>query len=139
MPCDNFPHVAGGDINPCRFVTLSPSADFTLLEANANEAIIGVSHESAQDAPLPGASTLAAASGDHLAIYPIGSVCRLEAGSGGWTRGSELISDSNGKGVARATTGTTIQNVGAIALESVSEGELGKVLIVRYPLRPALA
>lgn len=131
--------VAGGDINPSRFVKQSTAADFTVLEADANEAVIGVSHESAQDAPIPGASTLAAASGDQLFVYPIGAVCLLTIGSGGCTRADELKSDADGKGVTRATTGTTIQNVGALALESASENELAKVLVFRSSVRPALS
>ena len=138
MPFDNPGMVAGGDIRPSRFVKISTVADYTLLECDANDPVFGVGHESTQDAPIPNADPDAAEAGDQLAVYPIGSVCLLKIGLGGCARGDELKSDNDGKGVARATTGTTIQNVGAIALESALEDDLARVLVVRYPLRPAL-
>jgi hypothetical protein len=130
--------IAAGTIRPSRFVKQSTAADFAFLEADANEAIIGVSHESTQDAPIPGASANAAEDGDALAVYPIGVVCLLELG-GTVARGDELKSDADGKGVVRATTGTTVQNIGALALESGVSGELIKVLVFRSSVRPALA
>lgn len=136
---DNPGWVAGGDIRPSRFVKVSTAADHTVLEADANEAVIGISHESTQDAPISGASANAAESGDQLTVYGIGRSCLLKIGSGGCTRGDELKSDADGQGVTRATTGTTLQHVGAIALESASEGEFARVLVHRTSVYPALA
>lgn len=138
MPFATIPFEAGGSIAPSIFVKVSTAADFKVLAAGANDAVIGISSAAAHDAPLSGASTTAAESGDSLEVHPIGSVALLQAGSGGWTRGDELKSDSSGYGVTRATTGTTVQNVGAIALESASEGEFGRVLVIRTSIRPAL-
>lgn len=138
MPLNNPNFVAGGDIRICRFVKQSTSADYTVLEADANEQTIGISQEGTNDAPTSGASSLAAASGDPVAVYGLGDVCLLTIGSGGVTRGGRLKSDADGKGVAVATTGTTIQQIGARALESAAENELCRVQIVQYSERPAL-
>lgn len=131
---------AGGDINPCRFVKASTAADNTVLEADANERVIGISGEGAQDAPIPGASTLAAASGEQLQIINTPEHrCLLELGSGGATRGDLLKSDADGKGVAIATSGTTIQHYGAIALQAGSAGDKIFVLFRPGETRPALS
>lgn len=132
--------VAGGVVRVCRFVKVSTATDKNLLEADANEAIVGISGDAALEAPIPNSSANAAtAANDPMRWHPIGSVCKLFIGSGGVTRGDEIKSDADGKGVKVATTGTTIQEVGAIALESAIENDLADVLVVRYPRRPALA
>ncbi len=130
---------AGGDINRCRFVNLSTTDDFTVLEADSNERIYGISGDSAQDAPIPSASTLAAADGDYLVVHTDGDVCRLCLGSGGATAGDLLKSDADGKGVAVAGSGTTEQHYGAEALETGLENELIRVRVIRGRFYPALA
>lgn len=124
-----IPAVAGGTIRPSRFVKMSTAADFTLLEADANEFVVGIAHEAPRDAPLDGASANLAESTapDPVPYYGEGRVCLLTIGSGGITRGAYLKSDADGNGVALAAS--TKQNVGAIALESASEGELARVLV----------
>jgi len=140
MGFHTFPHVAGGDIRTCRFVKLSTSANNTVLEADANEAVIGISTDATRDAPQEGSSALAAADGEVLSITPFnGDPCLLEIGSGGCAAGDELKSDADGKGVVRASTGTTIQNVGAIALGAYAAGEIGQVIPFRSSVRPALS
>jgi hypothetical protein len=135
---DSHSMVAGGDIRPARFIKVSTAADYTCLEADANEAVIGISTNATRDAPIPNADTDAAEAGDDLHYNPIGSVCDLEL-AGTVARGDEIKSDADGKGVVRATTGTTLQNFGAIALESGVSGEFIKVLVVRGSVYPALA
>lgn len=140
MPFETIQGVAGGDVRPARFVKISTAADNTFLEADANEVTIGIATNATQDAPLPNADGDAAEATDQLAVHPIGSVCDLEIGSGGVTRGANIKSDADGKGVLAATTGAIAQNVGAIALESASEGEFARVLVVQIQkLYPALA
>lgn len=138
MAYESHSMVAGGDVRPCRFIKVSTAADYTCLEADANEAVIGISTNAVRDAPVPNADTDAAEAGDDLHYNPIGSVCDLELG-GTVARGDEIKSDADGKGVVRATTGTTLQNFGAIALESGVSGEFIKVLVVRGSVYPALA
>lgn len=134
------PFIAGGDIRPCRFVKVSTAADFTLLECDANEEVFGISTNATQDAPIPNADGDAAEAGDQIHVHQPGTVCDLEIGSGGITRGAWLKSDADGKGVAAATTGATAQFYGAKALESGSEGEFVKVLVWPFPkIYPALA
>lgn len=128
---------AGGDIRVCRFVNLH--TDESLLEADANEWTVGISSEAAQDAPIPGASALAAASGDYVVIHGDGEVCRLVLGSGGATVMDLLKSDADGGGVTIAASGTTQQLYGAEALETGLEGELIRVRIIRGKTYPALA
>jgi hypothetical protein len=132
------PMVAGGDIRPARFVKISTAADYTLLEADANERIFGIAENASQDAPIPSADADAADAGDSFNFYMSGEECLLELGSGGVTRGGMLISDADGKGVAAATTGTTVQWIGAEAIESGSAGEKVRVIVRNFPYRPAL-
>lgn len=142
MPLPSAPVMrAGGTIRRCRFVKPSTSANNTVLEADANERTIGVSQEAGREAAIPSVVAdppEAAQADDDLMVNLPGQWAMLEAGSGGWTAGDRLKSDADGKGVAIATTGTTIQQIGAIALETVSAGELGKVLVVFTSERPAL-
>lgn len=140
MPFEMPPLVAGGDIRPCRFVKISTAADFTVLEADANEEVFGISTNATQDAPIPNADGDAAEAGDQVHVNQPGTFALLELGSGGVTRGGWLKSDADGKGVAVATTGATAQFYGAKALESGSEGEFVKVIVWPLPkIYPALA
>lgn len=136
---ETIPAIAGGVIRPSRFVKLSTAADATMLEADANEMVCGISHEGPRDAPLDGASGYIAESGDEFNYYSEGRVALLEIGSGGCTRGAALKSDADGKGVLAATTGTTEQQIGAYATETASEGEFARVLIKVHSRYPALA
>lgn len=121
--------VAGGDINPSRFVRISTAANKTVLEADAGSRTYGISQEGTQDTPLPNASTLAAAAGDQLRLYKRGEIALLEIGSGGCTAGDALKSDGDGKGV---TTTTNNDWVGAEALETAAAGEKALVEVVGY-------
>lgn len=134
-----IPFVSGGTIRPSRFIKQSTAADHTALEADANERAIGISHESTRDAPLADASQSHAESGDQVSYYPEGTVCHLVIGTGGVTRGAAIKSDADGNGVLAATTGATMQWVGAWACESADEGELCRVLVKVYPHYPALS
>ena len=134
-------YVAAGTIRRARFVKLNPSANNQVLEADANEIVFGISQVGGRDAPIPENTTdppNAAVIGDHLNVHQLGVECLLEAGSGGWAADARLKSDADGKGVAIATTGTTIQHVGARALEAASAGELGRVVVMITSERPAL-
>ena len=139
MAYNTFSAVAGGDIRPSRFVKLSTAADHAVLEADANEQIVGVSSESTQDAPIPSASANAAEAGDQLNVQQIGTIALVEVGSGGVTRGANVKSDADGKAVLAATTGATMQWVGGQSLASASEGELAPILISPFPHYPALS
>lgn len=140
MPNTSPTLVAGGTIRPSRFVKLSAAADHQGLEADANERVIGISGEGGKFPPLDDLVTtnVHAAAGDPIRLYGDGDICLLELGSGGATRGGRLISDNDGKGVAMATSGTTIQHFGATALESGSNGDKIRVQVLIGSERPAL-
>lgn len=116
---------ASGDINPCRFITVS--GQMTVAESNAGNVPLGISGESTRDAPLPsGQSTLHAKSGDPVVKHMVGSVCLLEAGTGGMTANNLLKPDADGKGINSAAGDL----VGALALETVAAGVKGRVLVL---------
>jgi hypothetical protein len=128
MPFDPVQGKAAGTIPISTFVKLNAAANQQFLSCGAGDRPIGISTEAAHDAPIPSvtARTTAAVSGDQFKYYPIGSICRLLAGSGGWTANDMLISDAGGAGVTVASS-TAAQFVGAIALETVAAGEYGLV------------
>lgn len=134
MPSSNFK--CGGNVRPSRFVKIS--ADHTVIEADANEDAVGISHESGREPPLPSVSTIyAGQDGDFMPVYGDGDECLLTAGDT-ITAGLYLKSDADGQGVPVATTGTTNQLARAQALEGGSSGELIRVRVVRQTIRPAL-
>lgn len=132
---------SGGNITTSSFVKVSTAAEHTALQCGDNEAPIGVSQIGTKyPQGLAGLSnTYAAEAGDEIQLFGLGDICRIRAGAGGFTKGAWLKSDSSGDAVLAATTGTTLQWVGAIALEDASQGELGRVQIVIFPYRPAIA
>jgi hypothetical protein len=119
---------------------MSTTADDQGLEADANDVLIGISYEGGKHAPLSDlvSSNPHAESGDPIGLYGDGEQCLLELG-GTVVRGGRLKSDADGKGVAVATTGTTIQQYGAIALESGVSGEKIRVFVLLGSERPALS
>lgn len=141
MPNTPITIKAGGNISPSRFVMFDTSNDFTGLQATANARTIGVSQRGTRNAPISDVadSGYAAISGDTIQLYgPGDNGVLLELGDT-VVRGGLLKADANGKGVPIATTGTTIQQIGARALQSGSSGERIQVEIIEYSERPALA
>lgn len=131
MSRNNSPALAaGGNIYPSRFLKLSTSADHTALQADANAEIIGISGPGVIDVREDAANAYHATATyfANLEVLSYGDAdVRLEAGTGGWTAGDKLESDADGKGVTANGPG---RNVGAIALETISAGEIGRVQIV---------
>ena len=130
---------AGGNIRTSRFMTLSTTDNHTVTESNANEAVIGISGESNNYPPLNDlvSTYYHAESGQPVRCYGEGDVCFLTAG-GSISAGDRLKSDNDGRGVEIESTGTTIQNIGARALEDASTGELFRVQVLISSERPAL-
>ncbi len=130
--------MAAGDILPSRFVKLT--GDHKAQQAGDNDVVIGVAQEGGNRPPLSDLVTTvkAAESGQTFQLYGDGDVCLVEAGAA-IQPGDRLKSDANGRAVPIATTGTTIQNIGAIALEAASAaGELVRCQVKIYSERPAL-
>lgn len=119
--------MAGGNIYPCRFVTLS--AAYVVTQCGANGNVFGISQVGTRVAPLPDVtSAYAAISGEQLGIFQDGDETLLELG-GTVSAGDLLKSDSNGKGVVLGGSGA--ENVGAEALEAGVSGNLIKVRVRR--------
>jgi len=133
---------ANGTIRRARFVKMDAADSHGVLEADANEKTVGISHVGTSDAaPIPSvtADPSQVTAGKSVHVHMLGETCQLEAGAGGFAAGDDLKSDADGKGVVAASTGTTVQRIGAHALSAAAAGELGLVVIVYAAVRPALA
>lgn len=131
--------VARGAIAPFRFVKLDTSTENGCLQATDNSDIIGVAQGGTNKPEVSGlvSAQYAAEAGQPLRVSGVGSIAMLEVG-GTVTPGQYLKSDSQGRGVPVATTGTTIQNYGAIALQGGSSGSIIRVQVIIGKVRPAL-
>ncbi len=122
---------ATGNVSPCRFVKLDTTADLSCAAAGSNEAVVGISGEGSRIAPgTPGDDGYIAIATETVPVFGPGRKCLLELG-GTVTRGDRLKSGAAGVGVAAATTGTTRQEIGAVALQSGISGQ--KILVVIQP------
>lgn len=132
--------VADGKIYPCRFVKMSATKDHRGLQGEANDALIGISYEGGKRPPLSDLVTdnPHAEAGDPIGLLGPGEQGLLELGADVTPR-TKLKSDANGKGVPIATTGTTLQQYGAIALEGGKAGEKIQVFVELGSERPAIA
>lgn len=120
---------AGGNINPARFVKLDPSNNNTVLEADAGEVIIGISQEGTRVAPTPDASQYAAIAGENLQVFTPMQTCKLLLGAAVTTE-RRLKADADGKGTPVVGGPDSMENWGAIALETGANGEKVEVLVV---------
>jgi hypothetical protein len=117
--------LAGGNIYPARFVTYSGAN--TVTQAGAGNKVFGISQVGTNTAPVPEVtSQYAAQSGQQLEVFGDNDETSLELG-GTVSAGDELKSDSNGKGVVLAGSGA--ENIGAVALEAGTSGQLIKVRV----------
>jgi hypothetical protein len=127
-------YLAGGTIRVSRFVK-NDTEPFTVLEADANEKIAGISQEGGRVAPIPTVTAdppEAAQDGEQLEIHSTDDrVVMLLIGTGGVTAGERIESDADGQGVTMATTAGTTREVGAIALETAIAGDLARVEVHR--------
>lgn len=135
----DFNLTATGNVSPCRFVKLGVAADETGTAAGANEAVIGISGDGSRNAPgTAGDDGFIAVAGETIPVFGPGRKCLLELG-GTVTRGDRLKSGAAGVGVAAATTGTTRQECGAVALQSGVSGQKVLVVIIPDTFFPALS
>lgn len=132
--------VARGNILPSRFVRLDSSSECGCVQAGDNTDIIGVAQAGTNRPQINGwvDAQYAAQAGQQVQVAGLGSVCLVEAGAQ-ITPGQLLKSDAQGRAVPIATTGTTIQNYGAIALQGAAAvGEKVRVQVLIGKVRPAL-
>lgn len=136
MPTNIPQYLANGNILPCRFVVIDTTAgaDNNVVQAGANGLTVGVTGQGTNQAPLSDliSTQYHAQQGDPAFVHPEGDVCLLEIGAA-VTQGQMLKSDSSGRGVPGATTGATLQQFGARALESSSNvGAKIRVQVIQY-------
>ncbi len=130
---------ARGNILPFRFVRVDASSENGCLQAADNTDIIGVAQSGANKPEISGmvSAQYAAESGQPVRVQGIGSIAMVECG-GNVTPGQYLKSDSQGRAVGVATTGTTIQNYGAVALQGGTAGSIVRAMVIIGKVRPAL-
>lgn len=122
---------ANGTINVSRFVIIDTGDNNSVTEAGANGKCFGISQPGGHAAPIPSVTddpVIAAIATENIQIFTATAECLLVSG-GNWTAGDYLKSDANGAGVTLAGTQGLLENVGAIALEAVTSGELGLVQV----------
>ena len=133
---DRIQYVAGGNIYPCRFVKQTNSAPFTVVQADAGAAVIGIAQEGTTVVPIDGftnaSSVYAGTEGLPIKIFGEHSECLLEVAAI-VAPGTFLKSDADGKGVA-ASSGDL---VGARALEASTA--VGQKIRVAVEIQRALA
>ena len=122
----NRTFIAGGTINPARFVTMSTTAaGFTCVQSTTGDLPVGIAdYEGGVTFPT-GSAVALANTGDSLAVWGNAQQTYLECG-GSVTAADYLKSDVNGKGVT-GTLGTDA--IGAQALESGTSGAWIKVIV----------
>lgn len=137
MPNTPVHLIAGGDIRPFRFVKMDGTDAHEGKEADANERVIGICGGSTNQPPLSDLvlTALHAIEGQQIRLYGEGDQTILELGDT-VTPFQRLKSDADGKGVPIATSGTTIQHFGAVALEGGSAGDRIEVQVQIGSERP---
>ncbi len=132
--------VARGNITPFRFVRLDTSTENGCVQAGDNTDVIGIAQGGTNKPDVSGliSAQYAAESGQPVRVAGVGAITLVEAG-GTVSPGQYLKSDSSGRAVPVATTGTTIQNYGAIALQGGSTGSIIRVMVLIGKVRPALS
>jgi len=127
MAYGNNEHVTSGKataaVSAFRFVKRG-TADDEIAESDANEVVVGIGPDYALSAA-------------EMGFYASGGVSQVQCG-GTVTRGDRLKADADGKAVTIASSGTTIQNVGGIALRSGVDGDVIPAQVEIYSERPAL-
>lgn len=130
----SYSAVAGGNISPCRFVTMSTvSGEPVVTQSAANDLTWGISPKSTRRMALSGWDDgFAAIAGETMAVFgPGDDEALLELGEAVTVHGSQLQAGTDGKGELATTNN---DKVGAIALETGEIGDLIKVKPVRYYL-----
>lgn len=111
---------ADGNISPACFVKISTASNNRVLQAGANDELIGVSQKGTRRTPYPGLNDgYAAIQGEGLGVFLLGQTAPLLMG-GTVTAGDRLKSDANGNGV----TASTGDHYGAITPMSAIAGQI---------------
>ena len=108
--------LAGGTINPSRFVKPGADDNHVVQAAAGTDSILGVSQE-----------LLTPGSGDRVDVVMTG-IARVKAG-GVIAFGALVTSDGSGQAVSTAPTAGTVGRVAGIALQTAANGDLIDVLL----------
>lgn len=139
MPNTSPNVIANGNIRPSRFVKMdttnnAATSGLCVLEADANEAVIGVAQEGGRETPLPGVTTVyAGIAGDPLKIYGDGDDC-LVCLAGTVNAGDRVESDADGCAVAALSNANSVRNVGGIMMEPGVSGEYRRMQVKIFTL-----
>jgi len=123
---------ATGSITVSSFVKIDTTANNSVAQCGAGDPVFGVSQVGGRTAPIPSETAdppLAAAAGEDLQVFLNTHYTILRIGAGGCTAGDHLKSDAAGDGIAVSAGAGTSENVGAIALQTASAGELCPVQV----------
>lgn len=120
-------YTANGNINPMRFVKEVAGGEYLVVQAGANETVIGVSGTYTQSYD----TVYHATAGHTCKVADPTEVPLLELG-GLVSANDYLKSDADGKGVAGSTTISSHQEFGAVALRNGRSGEFIPVKVVKF-------
>ncbi len=128
---------ASEDIGSSLFVNLIKSSGVNQAQievSGANEVAYGVSHEGSREAPIPGVTPIAAASGESCVVYGLGDPCEVLCAEA-VNAGDYLKPNSAGKAVvasegdqysaqAVSTTSATDQKVKVTVMRGIAPGTI---------------
>lgn len=122
----SYTRIAGGNVAPCRFVTLGTNGRVT--QSTAGQQVFGVSGQGTRFPPYGSLDDgYHAIAGEDCEVHgPPEKDVLLDIG-GTVTVGAFLKSDANGKGVASTTDR---EDVGAVALQAGSDGDQIRVQLI---------
>lgn len=113
---------AAGNIGVSLFVKLGSSG--WAVASVQGERVDGVSSDAALNAPIPSQSTTYAGEANKpMHVIPPGNIALVTVGSGGITKGTRVMTDSDGTAIAATTT----KMAAGLALETASAGELARI------------
>lgn len=139
MPENSNSRIAGGTINPMRFVQGEPGVELGALQCSGSGvSIVGISDQCTNNMPgtiwTPAQGWPLATAGQAFRVHGDGEQCLLVVGSGYTVMPDNLLtSDASGNGIPLSLASAPA-NVGARAIEAGVAGDPIRVTVV---LRPA--
>lgn len=138
MPAINNSAIAGGTINPMRFLQANPGIQGQVLQCSGpGVEIVGIAMQSTNQLPgapgIPAQGAPAAIAGQALEVIGDGRQCLLIVGSGQTVLpGFDLGSDASGNALP-ITLGATAVDIGAQSIEGGVAGDPIRVLVTLRP------
>lgn len=138
MPANDNSAIAGGTINPMRFVQATPGIQGSVLQCSGpGVEIVGIADQYTNNMMgtlfTPAQGWPIATTGQALRVHPDGDQCLLVVGSGNTVLpGMDLGSDASGNGIP-VTMGSTAVDVGARSVEGGVSGDPIRVIVQLRP------